>query len=89
MRKQSKSGAGRALAVLAAAGGLWAWKNRDKIRGYVEQQRTQMQANRSSRPTSEAGPAFTGETRRIDESMHERASEPELGRRIGTTDPSI
>jgi hypothetical protein len=53
---------GGALAALAAAGGMWAWQNRDKIRGWLNSQRSQLEANRSI--TGE-GRGFTGETRRI------------------------
>ena len=45
-----------AFMALAAAGGLWAWQNRDKIRGWLDSQRSQMGTGRS----------FTGETRRFD-----------------------
>lgn len=48
-----------ALAALAAAGGLWAWQNRDKIRGWLSSQRSQMQGAGSG--------TYTGETRRIGE----------------------
>jgi hypothetical protein len=44
-----------ALAALAAAGGLWAWQNRDKIRGWMESQRSQLESR---------GP-YTSETRRM------------------------
>jgi hypothetical protein len=84
-----KSGTGRALAVLAAAGGLWAWNNRDKIRGFIEQQRGQMQSSTSHRRDDTSGPAFTGETRRMNDSLDMRGNEPELSRRVGTSDPSI
>jgi hypothetical protein len=45
-----------ALGALAIAGGLWAWRNRDKIQSWFNKQRTQY--NNS---------AFTGETRHFNE----------------------
>jgi hypothetical protein len=45
-----------ALGALAIAGGLWAWKNRDKIQTWFNQQRTQFDSS-----------AFTGETRHFNE----------------------
>jgi hypothetical protein len=47
-----------ALTALALAGGLWAWRNRDKIQGWLNSQRSQF----------DGGRGFTGETRRIQES---------------------
>lgn len=35
-RKSNRS----ALMALAAAGGLWAWRNREKIQGWLNQQRS-------------------------------------------------
>lgn len=52
-----------ALAALAAAGGLWAWQNRDKIRGWIDSQRSQIQSAGSG--------TYTGETRRIGEHFPE------------------
>jgi MYXO-CTERM domain-containing protein len=46
-----------ALWALLAAGGLWAWQNRDKIQGWVNNQRSQM-SDQSAQPA-------TGPTRRI------------------------
>ena len=60
MVKNSKS----ALLALAAAGGLWAWRNRDKIQGWMNSQGgplSQLGQPGSSQP-------MTGETRRIGES---------------------
>jgi hypothetical protein len=51
MVKNSRS----ALLALAAAGGLWAWRNRDKIQSWVNSQSSQLGG---SSP-------MTGETRRI------------------------
>jgi hypothetical protein len=51
MVKNSRS----ALLALAAAGGLWAWRNRDMIQGWLNSQNSQLS---SSQP-------MTGETRRI------------------------
>jgi hypothetical protein len=45
-----------ALAALLAAGGLWAWQNRDKIRGFIEGQRQRLESQ---------GGGYVGETRRI------------------------
>ena len=68
-----------AIWALAAAGGLWAWQNRDKVRGFIEQQRGNIERQVSqtrgesalpsfSAPTAGDTPAYTpvtGETRRI------------------------
>lgn len=54
-----------ALMALAAAGGLWAWQNRDKISSWVTQTRGQM-AQRQSSMQQPAG-SYTGSTRRFDE----------------------
>ncbi|MEN9938704.1 MAG: hypothetical protein RLZZ387_5283 [Chloroflexota bacterium] len=43
-----------ALMALAAAGGMWAWQNRDKIRGWMNSQRSQMGSG-----------SYTSQTRRI------------------------
>ena len=48
-----------ALAALAIAGGLFAWRNRDKIQAWFNSQRQQF-------ADSQAG--FTGDTRRMGES---------------------
>jgi hypothetical protein len=53
-RKTNRS----ALAALALAGGLWAWRNRDMIQNWLNTQRQQLGGSQS----------FTGETRRIRES---------------------
>ena len=50
-----RRGNSSALAALALAGGLWAWRNRDKIQGWLSSQRSQLGGAQS----------FTGETRRI------------------------
>ena len=47
-----------ALAALAIAGGIWAWRNRDKIQSWINSQRQQLGDSQS----------FTGETRRMGES---------------------
>lgn len=49
-----------AIWALAAAGGLWAWRNRDKIQGWINTQRSQM-------GSQYGGAASTGPTRRIGE----------------------
>jgi hypothetical protein len=46
-----------ALAALALAGGLWAWRNRDKIQSWLNSQRQRFGDSQS----------YTGETRRIQE----------------------
>lgn len=48
--------------ALLAAGGLYAWNNRDKIQGWLNTQRNQL----STQSSSSSLPA-TGATRRIDE----------------------
>jgi hypothetical protein len=60
-----------ALAALALAGGVWAWRNRDKIQSWLNSQRQQFGGSQS----------FTGETRRIHESDLPRydASAPSRG----------
>lgn len=57
MVKNSRS----ALLALAAAGGLWAWRNRDKVQGWLNSQGGQLGRMGGSAP-------MTGETRRIDAS---------------------
>lgn len=78
MMPKSKSSA---LWALALSGGLWAWQNRDKIKGWVNNQSSQWrQQSGQSRPSSiqshqpsiqntpQTTPgAFTGSTRRIDD----------------------
>ena len=56
MVKNSKG----ALFALAAAGGLWAWQNRDKVQGWLNTARNQIESNLESNRT------FTGETRRME-----------------------
>lgn len=53
--------------ALAAAGGLWAWRNRDKIQGWMNSQRSQL----------EGSPAMTGATRRIDSTYTPTTPEPD------------
>jgi hypothetical protein len=63
MVKNSKS----ALMALAAAGGLWAWRNRDKIQSWVSDQRGRLNDQLDSqRNHYESDQSFTGETRRMD-----------------------
>lgn len=54
MVKNSRS----ALLALAAAGGLWAWRNRDKVQSWLSSQGSQFGQFSNSQP-------MTGETRRI------------------------
>ena len=66
-----------ALAALALAGGLWAWRNRDKIQSWLNTQRQQLGGSQS----------FTGETRRIRETEtpgYDSSTQPGI-----YTDPSI
>ena len=66
-----------AIWALAAAGGMWAWQNRDKIQGYLKQsgimdqltqatQRGSATSHRRTTSTIDTAPV-TGETRRIGE----------------------
>ena len=48
-----------ALAALAIAGGVWAWRNRNKIQNWLNSQRQQLGS----------GQGFTGETRRMSKSQ--------------------
>lgn len=52
-----------ALWALAAAGGLWAWQNRDKVKGFVNQQRSRLESAQARQ--YEHNTPMTGETRRI------------------------
>jgi hypothetical protein len=68
-----------ALMALLAAGGLYAWRNRDKIQSWINDQRT--------RYTTQDSTAFpsTGATRRIDADMNRANTETPLSeRRYGT-----
>jgi hypothetical protein len=51
-----------ALAALMVAGGLWAYKNRDKVRGWLSQQT----GGQPSKTLTNEQP-FTGDTRRFGE----------------------
>jgi hypothetical protein len=53
-----------ALMALLAAGGLYAWRNRDKIQSWINDQRAQY-----STPDNTAFPS-TGATRRIDADLN-------------------
>jgi hypothetical protein len=64
-----------ALAALAAAAGLWAWQNRDTIRGWVNTQRSQMGGHGTSSPA-------TGATQRIGEHY------PSVSDALDTADPT-
>lgn len=55
-----------ALMALAASAGLWAWQNRDKISGWVNQQKNQM-AQRQQPSMQQPSTSYTGATRRFDE----------------------
>ena len=55
-----------ALWALAAAGGLWAWRNRDKIQDWVNTQRSQMSGQFGGQLSGQTDDqAATGPTRRI------------------------
>jgi hypothetical protein len=47
-----------AFAALALAGGLWAWRNRDKIQSWLNNQRQQLSGSST----------YTGETHRMQDS---------------------
>ena len=64
-----------ALLALLAAGGLYAWRNRDKIQGWINNQSAQLN-DQSSR----AFPS-TGETRRIDSDYDRTESQTPLSER--------
>jgi hypothetical protein len=67
-----------ALAALAIAGGLFAWRNRDKIQSWFNSQRQQFTSGQGS---------FTGETRRMGEAelpSYESTPKPST-----YTDPTI
>lgn len=55
-----------ALMALLAAGGLYAWRNRDKIQGWLSQQNIPGRLADSGLSTGTSYPA-TGATRRIDD----------------------
>ena len=66
--KNSKS----ALLALLTAGGIWAWKNRDKVSGWTSQLSSQLNQPRSSynkplidKAHTSAVEAYTGGTQRI------------------------
>ena len=65
MVKNSKS----AIWALAAAGGLWAWQNRDKLRQWANSPQVRDTISSLSNPGSSSGsrPSYpsVGETRRI------------------------
>lgn len=64
-----------ALMALAAAGGLWAWRNRDKIQTWVNDQRTRLNDQISSQGNQfESDQSFTGETRRIGQHTYDTPS---------------
>lgn len=66
-----------ALMALLAAGGLYAWRNRDKIQGWINNQTSQMNTG-----TSNTFPT-TGETRRIGDETY--TSDTPIGeRRFGS-----
>jgi hypothetical protein len=54
-----------ALAALLFAGGLWAYKNRDKVKGWINSQSSQLGNQPRTLPSGDQ--PFTGATRRFDE----------------------
>ena len=72
MYPKSRNGA---LMALLAAGGLYAWRNRDKIQSWINDQRAQY--------TSQGNTTFpsTGATRRIDTDMSPADTEGPLSER--------
>jgi hypothetical protein len=62
-----------ALWALAAAGGLWAWQNRDKIQGWMNDQRNRLNDQMNSQQSNQYGTneSFTGETRRMSEHTYD------------------
>jgi hypothetical protein len=67
-----------ALMALAAAGGLWAWQNRDKLSGMLSQARSQINSGQSSyrkplvdQQHAPAVEAYTGNTQRIGDEANE------------------
>jgi hypothetical protein len=75
-----------ALMALLAAGGLYAWRNRDKIQGWLSNQSAQLnnQRGQSSQFGTQPSAAYpsTGETRRID--IDTDSATPLNERRFGT-----
>jgi hypothetical protein len=68
-----------ALLALLAAGGLYAWRNRDKIQGWINRQTTQY--NNQDNTTFPS----TGATRRIDAGLNRADTETPLSeRRFGS-----
>jgi hypothetical protein len=66
-----------ALLALAAAGGLWAWQNRDKVSGWVNQMNDQISQRQGHRKTisdttySPSVQTYTGNTQRIGDEANE------------------
>lgn len=66
-----------ALLALAAAGGLWAWQNRDKVSGWVNQMNDQISQRQTHRKTisdtahSPSVQSYTGNTQRIGDEANE------------------
>ena len=56
-----------ALMALLAAGGLYAWRNRDKIQRWLNTQRDQFNTQYGSSPQLSGNMPSTAETRRIDQ----------------------
>lgn len=78
--KNSKS----ALLALAAAGGVWAWQNRNKLSGMINQASSQINSQMSSRTSQQSHrkaiydqqhapsvEAYTGGTQRIGDEANE------------------
>jgi hypothetical protein len=56
-----------ALLALLAAGGWYAWRNRDKIQSWLNTQRDQVNTQLDSGSQFSGGMPSTGETRQIDQ----------------------
>jgi ferric-dicitrate binding protein FerR (iron transport regulator) len=73
----ARKGSNNALLALAAAGGLWAWQNRDKVSGWINQLNTQLGQQQSHRKTlsdtshAPAVQSYTGNTQRIGDEANE------------------
>ncbi|HMQ33230.1 MAG TPA: hypothetical protein PKD53_21035 [Chloroflexaceae bacterium] len=68
--KNSKS----ALMALAAAGGLWAWQNRTKLAGMVQQMQTPRRSQHELTGSPMASGPYTDATRRLEGEPPERGS---------------
>ena len=72
-----------ALMALLAAGGLYAWRNRDKIQSWLNTQRDQLNTQYGGAQLSGTMPS-TGETRRMDQGQY-----PSLNQNRGVYDDPL